>query len=156
MDCCKFALAILYKLHGESKLTEEGILDYLSYTTKVCQLVQRFILCLFYCMTKGTGNSSVLMIFVLMGHRCSPPPFSVFATPFTPVILLRREICFSCPDTHQSASSPLTLDGRVICKLYNTKGRCHYKESCKFAHQCSHPGCQQMHPAVTHAPSKKN
>ena len=35
-------LAILYRLHGEAKLTGEGILDYLSYTTKVCQLVQRF------------------------------------------------------------------------------------------------------------------
>ena len=35
-------LSILYRLHGEAKLTREGILDYLSYTTKVCQLVQRF------------------------------------------------------------------------------------------------------------------
>ena len=35
-------LAILYKLHGEDKLTEEGLLDYLSYTTKICQLVQRY------------------------------------------------------------------------------------------------------------------
>ena len=30
-------LAILYKLHQESKLTGEAILDYLSYTTKICQ-----------------------------------------------------------------------------------------------------------------------
>ena len=35
-------LAILYKLHGESRLTGEGMLDYLSYTTKICQLVQRY------------------------------------------------------------------------------------------------------------------
>ena len=35
-------LAILYKLNGEAKLTGDGILDYLSYTTKVCQLVQRY------------------------------------------------------------------------------------------------------------------
>ena len=35
-------LAILYRLHGEAKLTEESILDNLSYTRKVYQLVQRF------------------------------------------------------------------------------------------------------------------
>ena len=35
-------LAILYKLFGEGRLDLTGILDYLSYTTKICQLVQRF------------------------------------------------------------------------------------------------------------------
>ena len=35
-------LAILYKLKGEAKLTGEGFFDYLSYTTKVCQLIQRY------------------------------------------------------------------------------------------------------------------
>ena len=30
-------LTILYKLHGESRLTGEDMLDYLSYTTKICQ-----------------------------------------------------------------------------------------------------------------------
>ena len=37
-------LAILYKLQGEAKLTVESIMDYLSYTTKICQLVQRYSL----------------------------------------------------------------------------------------------------------------
>ena len=37
-------LAILYKLVSESKLHAGNILDYLSYTTKVCQLVQRYTL----------------------------------------------------------------------------------------------------------------
>ena len=35
-------LAILYKLVSESKLHAGNILDYLSYTTKVCQLLQRY------------------------------------------------------------------------------------------------------------------
>ena len=39
-------LAILYKLVGESKLHDGNILDYLSYTIKVCQLVQRYTLVL--------------------------------------------------------------------------------------------------------------
>ena len=37
-------LAILYKLVAESKLHAGNLLDYLSYTTKICQLVQRFTL----------------------------------------------------------------------------------------------------------------
>ena len=37
-------LAILYRLVAESKLHGGNILDYLSYTTKICQLVQRFTL----------------------------------------------------------------------------------------------------------------
>ena len=35
-------LAILYKLMGEGKLQGPALLDYLSYTTKVYQLVQRY------------------------------------------------------------------------------------------------------------------
>ena len=35
-------LAILYKLVGENRLGADAMLDYLSYTTKVYQLVQRF------------------------------------------------------------------------------------------------------------------
>ena len=35
-------LAILYKLHEESRITGEGMLDYMSWTTKICQLVQRY------------------------------------------------------------------------------------------------------------------
>lgn len=37
-------LAILYKLVRENKLGGDSMLDYLSYTTKVYQLVQRFSL----------------------------------------------------------------------------------------------------------------
>ena len=35
-------LAILYHLLGEGKLDAPNILDYLSYTTKICQLEQNF------------------------------------------------------------------------------------------------------------------
>ena len=35
-------LVILYKLLGEGKLLDQGVIDYLSYTTKVYQLTQRY------------------------------------------------------------------------------------------------------------------
>ena len=37
-------LAILYKLVGENKLQGPSLMDYLSYTTKIYQLVQRYSL----------------------------------------------------------------------------------------------------------------
>ena len=64
-------LAILYRLHyhGEGKLTKEGILDYLSYTTKVCQLVQRFNLVSVLLYDKGYRKLQC------MGNRCAAPTF---------------------------------------------------------------------------------
>lgn len=35
-------LAIFYKLQGESWLVGDGVLDYQSCTTKICQLVRRY------------------------------------------------------------------------------------------------------------------
>ena len=35
-------LAIMYKVLGEGKLGDEGVIDYLSYSTKIYQLTQRY------------------------------------------------------------------------------------------------------------------
>ena len=56
-------LGILYKLLEEGKLDSKSILAYLSYTTKICQLVQRFNLVSVCCMTGNTGGSSLPMAF---------------------------------------------------------------------------------------------
>lgn len=141
-------LAILYKLQGENKLTSEGILDYLSYTTKICQLVQRYSLV-----------SVLLYDREYRKLQCShefrwgtdvPHLHSVYLQPRIP-----RQGNTAPKGGNSlrppSASSPLTLDGKVICKLFNSKGGCHYKEACRFVHQCSHPGCHLQHSAVTHA-----
>ena len=54
-------LAILYRLVGESKLHAGNILDYLSYTTKICQLVQRYTLIQYCCMTESTDKCKLDM-----------------------------------------------------------------------------------------------
>ena len=48
---------------------------------------------------------------------------------------------------------PYTTKGKVICKLFNSKAGCHYRD-CKFEHQCSQPGCQQKHSSTIHTYSK--
>ena len=145
------SLAILYKLHGESRLTGDSMLDYLSYTTKICQLVQRYSLI------------SVLLYDREYRKLQSTHDFrwgtdvthlqSVYLQPRGP-----RPTNLAKGPTHlspkpQSSQSPLTLDGQVICKMFNTKSGCTYKD-CKYVHQCSHPGCHQSHSAVIHATAK--
>ena len=44
---------------------------------------------------------------------------------------------------------PHTLDGKVICKLYNSP-RCRGYVDYKFVHACSHKGCNEVHSATVH------
>lgn len=143
--------AILYKLIGESKLNASNILDYLSYTTKICQLVQRYSLV------------SVLLYDREYRRLQSEHNFrwgtdiphlqSVHLQP-----RIARQVPTSKGGSFQSSrptntQAPLTLDGKTICKLFNSKSGCHFKE-CKYVHQCSVTNCHQQHSAMSHNHSK--
>lgn len=148
-------LAILYRLLGDGKLDASNILDYLSYTTKICQLVQKFNLV------------SVLMydreyrkLQASHGFRWGTdiPHLHSVHLQARPVKQSgqysgKGHTGGSGNHTRSSYQGPITTDGKVICKLFNSRGGCHYKD-CKFVHQCSQPGCQQKHPAVNHTQSK--
>ena len=143
-------LAILYKLQGESKLTVEGLLDYLSYTTKICQLVQRYSLTSVLLYDReyrklqsahgfrwGTDVPHLQSVYLQSrGPRPTHPIQKGHGTP-----------------SSKSQPTPLTLDGKIICKLFNSKNGCHFKD-CKYVHQCFHPGCHQAHSAVSHFQAK--
>lgn len=145
-------LAILYRLVAESKLHAGNILDYLSYTTKICQLVQRYTLV------------SVLMYDREYRQLQARHSFRWGTdVPHFHTIHLQPRVSRPAPQmggktamgTHKSATpaAPLTLDGKIICKLFNTRAGCPYKE-CRYVHQCSHAGCHQYHSAQTHGHSK--
>ena len=147
-------LAILYRLLGEGKLEAPNIMDYLSYTTKICQLVQKFNLV------------SVLMYYreyrklqATHGFRWGtdiPHLHSVYLHA-RPVRQFGQQggkgYTGSGNNPAWSHHGPVTLEGKIICKLFNSKGGCHYKD-CKSQHQCSQPGCQQEHSAISHAQPK--
>lgn len=146
-------LAILYKLVEDGKLHSGNILDYLSYTTKICQLVQRYSLV------------SVLLYDKEYRQLQSRHDFrwGTDVPHFQTVHLVARvpkpspnnasKSSFNQGSRSQTQQSPLTVDGKIICKLYNSKTGCHYKE-CRYVHSCSHVGCHQTHSAATHHTAK--
>ena len=145
-------LAILYKLVAEGKLHGGNILDYLSYTTKICQLVQKYTLVSVLLYDREYRQLQARHDF---RWGTDVPHFhTIHLLPRT-----SRPVQPPAGKTSGTASkatpsvAPLTLDGKVICKLFNSKNGCHYKE-CRFMHQCSVPGCYQYHSAQNHNQSK--
>lgn len=145
-------LAILYRLLGDGKLNATNILDYLSYTTKICQLVQRF-------------NLVSVLLYDREYRKLQSAHNFRWGTdvPHLQSVHLQARIPKQSTSFNGKANvggpqktppqGPFTADGRIICKLFNSKGGCHFKD-CKFVHQCSQSGCKQPHSAVTHAQSK--
>lgn len=145
--------AILYKLVCESKLHPNNILDYISYSTKICELVQRFTL-----LSVLLYDRNYRQLQAQNGFRWGtdvPHLQNVHLIPRMPRSDANQpqKTGPPHPSRTQSTPGPLTLDGRVICKLFNTKGGCHYKE-CRYVHQCSQSGCHQAHAATTHNQGK--
>ena len=144
-------LAILHKLVGEEKLKADNILDYLSYTTKICELAQRFSLISVWLYDReyrklqathsfrwGTDLPHLLLVH-LQNRVPRQGPVKPKHSRHNPV-----------PPKKMHKATPMTLDGKVICRLYNAKSGCKFDNLCKFAHQCSKPGCYQWHSAFTH------
>ena len=113
-------LAILYRLVEESKLHAGNILDYLSYTTKVCQLVQRYTL-----VSVLLYDREYRQLQARHGFR-----WGTNVPHFHTIHLQPRVVRQLHPDPvrvnkgNQKSSTPvssMTLDGKVICKLYNSK-----------------------------------
>ena len=81
-------------------------------------------------MTENTGNSNAVIN--LDGAQNDVPHLhSVYLQPHTPQPgnVAPKGGNFLRP---QSASFPFTLDGKVICKLFFTNTRCHYKDAILF------------------------
>ena len=146
-------LAILYRLVNEGKLVGPSLMDYLSYTTKVYQLVQRFSL------------GSVL----LYDREYRKLQGSMHYRWGTDVQHLHTLFLQPRPNGGSQANAPATQrkggnyqnkpkaekrNEHNICRNFNSERGCSY-DQCKFKHKCMVPGCVQNHSAVSHSQEKK-
>ena len=144
-------LAILYKLVNENKLVGPNLMDYLSYTTKVYQLVQRFSLgsVLLYDREYHKLQSS-------MNFRWGTDVQHLHT-----LFLQSRSNNGSqgnTVNTQKRGSGHPTkpmVDRRVnVCRNFNSDKGCSY-DQCRFKHRCIVPGCGQNHSATSHPQAKK-
>ena len=148
-------LAILYRLVNEGKLVGPNLMDYLSYTTKVYQLVQRFSLSSVllydreYRKLQASMNfrwgTDVQHLHTLFLQQRSVPGSQSQGNQLTGQ---KRG------NANQFAAKPKG-DKRVeICRNFNSDKGCSF-EHCKFKHKCIVPGCSQAHSATVHSHEKK-
>ena len=132
-------LAILSRLKEEGKLDNCATMDYLSYTTRVYQLFQRYDATSVYLYDREYRKLQAQLGFrwgTEVGHL---------------QVIWLKEIQ---PQSQRTSTTnvnktkgPVTAEGKIICKLFNAKSGCHYSD-CKFVHKCSRPGCVQKHSAA--------
>ena len=145
-------LAILYKLVNEGKLVGPSLMDYLSYTTKVYQLVQRFSLVSVllydreYRKLQGSMNyrwgTDVQHLHTYSSSHAQMGGGSQGSTTTT-----QRK---GTPNQNKQK-----VDKRNdLCRNFNSVKGCSY-DQCKFRHKCMVPGCVQSHSAVSHSRGKK-
>ena len=143
-------MAILYKLINEGKLLGSSLLDYLSHTTKIYQLVQRFNLpsVLLY-------DRECRKLQAAMNFRWGTDVQHLHKLHLTP-----RDR----PQTHTSSQNrkPQNQNNQRqrpakrevdVCRNFNSKKGCTY-QGCKFRHMCILPECNEAHSATVHSAGK--
>ena len=146
-------LSILYRLVGEEKLAGQSLMDYLSYTTKVYQLVQRFSL-----ISVLLYDREYRRLQATMGFRWGTDVQHLHTLHLQqrdrPVVqnsLGATKQKLGVQNLGQKRGDKRDIG---ICRNFNTVKGCTYP-TCKFKHVCIVPGCNKPHPVMTHI-SEKN
>lgn len=142
-------LAILYKLVGEGKLAGSGLMDYLSYTTKVYQLVQRcsLVSVLLYDREYRQLQSN-------MQFRWGSDVQHLHTLHLQPRDRLPAHGASSKKSNPQTQfpKKPEKKEQNV-CRNYNSVKGCPFPQ-CRYKHTCIVPGCGQDHPVSSHVALK--
>ncbi|MEW8147758.1 MAG: hypothetical protein AB2788_18585 [Candidatus Thiodiazotropha endolucinida] len=140
-------LAILYKLVGENKLQGPSLMDYLSYTTKIYQLVQRYSLVSVLLYDREYRKLQASLKF----------RWGTDVQHLSNIHLQAREksaVQGSQQKKSQPSNKPFkngkSKPDTVVCRNFNTQKGCTYPD-CKFRHVCIIPGCNQSHSAISHS-----
>ncbi len=117
-------------------------MDYLSYTTRIYQLFQRYdAVSVFYYDREYRKLQSQLAF-----------RWGTEVTHLQALWLKEGQRTANGPNNNGKASTGTnaryaskSADGRIICRLYNTQNGCNFKD-CRFAHV----GCEQAHSYTQH------
>ncbi|MEW8544941.1 MAG: hypothetical protein AB2693_15555 [Candidatus Thiodiazotropha sp.] len=145
-------LSILYKLVGDNKLSGTALMDYLSYTTKVYQLVQRFSLISVLLFDREYRRLQASMGFrwgtdVQHLHTLFLQPRD---KPAAQGNLSKKGISNGQNSGKPNKDKPKE---KPVCRNFNTQKGCSFP-NCSFRHVCLLPGCFQQHSAQTHVTEK--
>ena len=141
-------LSILYKLSSEGKLAGPALMDYLSYTTKIYQLVQKCNLASVLLYDREYRQLQASMGFrwgtdVQHLHMLHLQPRDRQVKSATQTQPVRKS-----PNNFQT--QPQKFKGDIgICKSYNSEKGCSFQK-CRYLHQCILPGCNSKHPVTSH------
>ncbi len=152
LTLCQWSIAnlsILYKFVGDGKLHGAAMMDYLSYTTKVYQLVQRFSL-----VSVFQYDREYRKMQAEMGFRWGTDVQHLHTLCLQP---RERQLAQNGKKGQSLSSLPKDRvdkrEGETVCRSFNTEKGCSFR-NCKYKHQCILPGCNQRHTVQTHMQAK--
>ena len=142
-------LAILYQLVRENKLKGPSLFDYLSYTTKVYQLVQRYSLISVLLYDQEYRKLQAALKF----------RWGTDVQHLSSIHLQARDKPAAQGNQQKKQTVPNKL-GRssktkpdIVCRNFNSQKGCSFQD-CKFKHTCIIPRCKEAHSSVNHYTGK--
>ncbi|MES9879858.1 MAG: hypothetical protein ABW185_03155, partial [Sedimenticola sp.] len=143
-------LSILYRLVGDNKLPGPALMDYLSYTTKIYQLVQKYSLISVFLYDREYRKLQANMNF----------RWGTDVQHLHTLMLQSRDrpVNQSSQGVRKGGALPSGSKGKGeksgnICRSFNDSKGCTFP-SCRYKHQCSVQGCGQRHSAIQHSVEK--
>ncbi|VDI17050.1 Hypothetical predicted protein [Mytilus galloprovincialis] len=148
-------LSIMYKLLSSGDLPQTQLLDYLSYTARIynlvasCDMVSVFFYDREYRQLQkqhkfrwGTDVPHLHSIYLRPKGFVKPQTGGSKYQTTGPRPGVKHDISYA---SHTSG-------GREICKRFNSRKGC-FMTNCRFEHVCAVPGCANKHPAHSHSNS---
>ena len=144
-------LAILYKLVSEQKLLGSSLMDYLSYSTKIYQLVQRYSLVsvLLFDREYRKLQSSMKFRWGTDVQHLS----NIHLQPRDRPVAQGSQQKRNSVQGRQNGKPSKGKNDPPICRNFNSQKGCSLSD-CKYRHACILPGCNQAHSALNHTAGK--
>lgn len=139
---CLANTRIMDMLLTQDERDSTSLRDYMAYTIKVCQLFTAYdkITVLQY-------DREYIYLQSQYGFRWGTDAPHIH-TVHLKVKTTTVGVSITRPYYPSSARGAVHSD--QLCRLFNTREGCHYGTTCKFAHQCSQPGCKLAHSRLDH------